>query len=58
MLEKICEKNPEYYVRSVNIYENGLLDINHIEYVYFEDDKKISLTSVNLFDIDEDTQKS
>lgn len=58
LLEKISEKEPEYYVRSVNIYENGLFDINHIEYVYFEDDQKISATSINLFDIDEDIQEA
>lgn len=58
ILEKISEKEPEYYVRSVNIYENGLFDINHIEYVYFEDDQKISSASINLFDVDENIQES
>lgn len=58
LLEKIREKEPEYYVRSVNIYENGLFDINHIEYVYFADDQKISTTSINLFDVAEDIQES
>lgn len=56
LLEKIREKEPEYYVRSVDIYENGLFDINHIEYIYFSDDQKISTTSINLFDADEDIQ--
>ena len=58
LLEKIHEKEPEDYVRSINIYENGLFDINHIEYVYFADDQKISTTSINLFDVDEDIQES
>ncbi len=53
IIDKIREKEPEYYVRSVNVYESGLFNVDHIEYVYFEEDSKISNTSVNLFDIDE-----
>ena len=52
LLEKISEKEPEYYVRSVNIYENDSFDINYIEYVYFSDNDKILTTVINLFDVE------
>lgn len=58
LLDKISEKEPEYYVRSVNVYENGLFDIKYIEYIYFDSGKKVYPTSVNLFDVDDNACES
>ena len=53
LINIVCEKEPEYFVKSVNIYENGLFDIEHIEYIYFDENCKNGTTSINLFDANE-----
>ena len=53
LINIVREKAPEYYVKSVNIYENGLFDINHIEYIYFAENYKTGSASINLFDTNE-----
>ena len=53
LINIVRENEPEYFVKSVNIYENGLFDIEHIEYIYFDENRKIGTTSINLFDASE-----
>ena len=57
LCEKIREKEPEYYVKSINIYEKGVFDIDSIEYIYFEKDSQIHTTSINLLDVEDEVQQ-
>lgn len=53
LIEKVKEKKPENYVKSLCIYEKGVLSIEHINYVYFTEEEKIKTTAINLFDANE-----
>ena len=53
LISLVRENEPKYFVKSVNIYENGIFEIEHIEYIYFDENCKIGTTSINLFDASE-----
>lgn len=57
LIKNIYEKEPEFYVKAINVYENGQFDINHIEYIYYLTGEKINGVSVNLFDATENDLK-